>query len=94
MTARGYRLVRYADDWLILCKSEKSAQRALKGAKEILEGQLGLTLHPDKTKIFDTRQGFDFLGYHFKVVHFRRKQKEYDIFTCYLKPSEKANFFL
>ncbi|WP_291299833.1 reverse transcriptase domain-containing protein, partial [Desulfosporosinus sp. BICA1-9] len=63
MTARGYRLVRYADDWLILCKSEKSAQRALKGAKEILEGQLGLTLHPDKTKIVDARQGFDFLGY-------------------------------
>lgn len=90
MTARGYRLVRYADDWLILCKSEKSAQRALKGAKEILEGQLGLTLHPDKTKIVDARQGFDFLGYHFKVVHFRRKRKEDDIFTCYLKPSEKA----
>lgn len=90
MTARGYRLVRYADDWLILCKSEKSAQRALKGAKEILEGQLGLTLHPDKTKIVDARQGLDFLGYHFKVVHFWRKRKEEDSFTCYLKPSEKA----
>ncbi|MHB1654222.1 MAG: hypothetical protein ACYCVD_17365 [Desulfitobacteriaceae bacterium] len=62
----------------------------LKGAREILEGQLGLTLHPDKTQIVDARQGFDFLGYHFKVVHFWGKRKEEDTFICYLKPSEKA----
>ena len=70
MTARGYRLIRYADDWVILCRTEKSAQKALNGARKILEGQLGLTLHPEKTKIIDARQGFNFLGYHFKVVHF------------------------
>lgn len=55
-----------------------------------VEERLGLTLHPDKTRIADARQGFDFLGYHFKVVHFRGRTKEEDTFKCFLKPSEKA----
>jgi RNA-directed DNA polymerase len=90
MTARGYRLVRYADDWVVLCRTQKSAERAMKAARKILEGELGLELHPDKTRIADARQGFDFLGYHFKVVHFWGKTKEEDTFICHSKPSQKA----
>ena len=66
--ARGIgTLVRYADDWVALCRSEREAQAALEIAGEIL-GDLGLKLHPDKTRIVDLRdgrEGFDFLGCHF-----------------------------
>jgi len=69
-TARGVgTLVRYADDWVVLCRSEREAQKALQIAGEILGG-LGLELHPDKTRIVDLREGregFDFLGCHFRA---------------------------
>ena len=61
-------LVRYADDWVVLCRSEREAQAALAMAGEILAG-LGLQLHPEKTRIVDLREGregFDFLGCHFQ----------------------------
>jgi RNA-directed DNA polymerase len=60
-------LVRYADDFVVLCRSESEAKAALGLAGEILAG-LGLELHPDKTRIVDLREGregFDFLGCHF-----------------------------
>ena len=70
MTARGIgELVRYADDFVVLCRSERDANAALKGAEQILGG-LGLKLHPDKTKVVDLRdgrEGFDFLGWHFRA---------------------------
>jgi RNA-directed DNA polymerase len=68
--ARGIgTLVRYADDWVALCRSEREARAALQIAGEIL-GDLGLKLHPDKTRIVDLREGregFDFLGCHFRA---------------------------
>lgn len=66
MTERGYLLVRYADDFVILCKLERKAERALAVAKEILEGQLKLKVHPEKTRIVHFRDGFDFLGCRFR----------------------------
>jgi RNA-directed DNA polymerase len=60
-------LVRYADDWVVLCRTEREAQAALQAAEMIL-AELGLELHPDKTRIVDLREGregFDFLGCHF-----------------------------
>ncbi|MBA3875926.1 MAG: hypothetical protein C0498_03155 [Anaerolinea sp.] len=60
-------LARYADDAVILCRTQGEAEAALDLAWEILAG-LGLELHPDKTRIVDLRegrQGFDFLGCHF-----------------------------
>ena len=66
--ARGVgTLVRYADDWVVLCDSEHQANESLWVAGEIL-ADLGLELHPDKTRIVDLqegREGFDFLGCHF-----------------------------
>ena len=68
--ARGIgTLVRYADDFVVLCASEREARAALQTAGEILGG-LGLQLHPDKTKVVDLRkgrEGFDFLGCHFRA---------------------------
>jgi RNA-directed DNA polymerase len=62
----GYALVRYADDFVILCRSREEAVEALAKVKLWVE-ENGLTLHPTKTKIVDARtEGFDFLGYTFR----------------------------
>jgi RNA-directed DNA polymerase len=59
-------LVRYADDFVVLCRSRDEAERAEDLARRIL-GDLGLVLHPDRTRVVDLREGregFDFLGCH------------------------------
>jgi RNA-directed DNA polymerase len=61
------QVVRYADDFIVLCSSQDQAEQAQRRATAIL-GHLGLALHPDKTKVVDLREGkggFDFLGCHF-----------------------------
>jgi RNA-directed DNA polymerase len=63
------RLVRYADDFVVICESEAAARAAQQLAGEVLAG-LGLELHPEKTKVVDLREGregFDFLGCHFRA---------------------------
>jgi group II intron reverse transcriptase/maturase len=65
MRKKGYRLTRYADDWLVTCTSRSEAQAALAAAKRILE-KLGVTLHAEKTRIVHVRQGFEFLGFKIK----------------------------
>ncbi|HQT95686.1 MAG TPA: group II intron reverse transcriptase/maturase [Thermoanaerobaculaceae bacterium] len=62
----GFAMVRYADDFVILCKTPEDAARALDLVQRWV-AENGLTLHPTKTKIVDARtEGFDFLGYHFR----------------------------
>lgn len=63
MQAAGFALTRYADDWVIVCRSRQEAERALTSARAVLEGDLGLRLHPDKTRIVHITRGFEFLGY-------------------------------
>lgn len=67
MAKRGYEMVRYADDFVVLCRSRDEAERALAEVQE-WTATAGLQLHPDKTRIVDATQpgGFDFLGYHFE----------------------------
>ena len=62
----GLAVVRYADDFVILCKTREDADRALELVQRwVAENEL--TLHPTKTKIVNAREeGFDFLGYHFR----------------------------
>jgi RNA-directed DNA polymerase len=65
----GFRMVRYADDFVILCRNREDATRALEIVREWV-GENGLTLHPDKTHLGDCRQpgeGFEFLGYRFEA---------------------------
>lgn len=67
MAEEGYKMIRYADDFVILCRSAEEAQSALEKVKEWTQAN-GLTLHPEKTRIVNAmkrRIGFDFLGYHF-----------------------------
>lgn len=62
----GFAMVRYADDFVILCKSREDAERALEMVRRWV-AENDLTLHPTKTQIVDAdTQGFDFLGYHFR----------------------------
>lgn len=66
MAEAGFQMVRYADDFVILCRDRDTAERALQLIKE-WTASAGLTLHPEKTAIVDAEQdGFDFLGYHFQ----------------------------
>jgi RNA-directed DNA polymerase len=62
----GYSMVRYADDFVILCRTREDAERALETVRQwVVENDL--TLHPDKTRIVDARtEHFDFLGYRFR----------------------------
>ncbi len=69
MQEKGYRMVRYADDSVILCRSEDEAQAALAEMQRWVE-ENGLRLHPDKTHVGDCTeegQGFEFLGYRFEA---------------------------
>lgn len=69
MAAHGYRLVRYADDFVVLCNNREMADAALAEIRHWVT-QNGLRLHPDKTHVGDCRQpgeGFDFLGYRFEA---------------------------
>ena len=66
--AAGYEMVRYADDFVILCVSHQESMEALRYVDQ-LAAERGLTLNSDKTSVVGTHedgQGFDFLGYHFE----------------------------
>jgi RNA-directed DNA polymerase len=67
VAANGHEMVRYADDFVVLCNSREEAHAALQTIQQWVESA-GLKLHPDKTRIVDLEQpgGFDFLGYHFE----------------------------
>jgi RNA-directed DNA polymerase len=65
MAERGFEMVRYADDFVVLCRSPQEAAEALTVVRDWTE-KSGLTLHPAKTRLVDAGvDGFDFLGYHF-----------------------------
>lgn len=94
MVRRGHRLTRFADDWVVLCRTQAEAQRALKEAKEILK-ELGLTLHSEKTKIVHIAWGFDFLGYKLKrgrglKLPKEKLSKKPNAYEIYAVPTEKS----
>jgi RNA-directed DNA polymerase len=69
MHERGYKMVRYADDSVILCKSKEEAEEALETVRTWTENR-DLCLHPEKTHIgncMEEGQGFEFLGYRFEA---------------------------
>jgi RNA-directed DNA polymerase len=67
MAHQGWEMVRYADDFVVLCRTREDAEAAMREIQQWTKGA-GLTLHPEKTRIVDASQrgGFDFLGYHFE----------------------------
>ena len=72
-------LVRYADDFVVVCRTRRQADEALARVRAIL-GSMGLVLHPEKTRIVELRvrgEGFDFLGCHLRIVRSHFKGKTY-----------------
>jgi len=57
------RFVRYADDFVVMCRSEPRAQEALIAVRHHLADRLGLTLSPEKTHVTTFKKGFSFLGF-------------------------------
>ena len=79
-------LIRYADDFVIICRTKRDAENALQTVKQIMD-ILKLTLHPTKTRVVDMGQdGFDFLGFHFH----KKKSKRSNKLLPYNWPSPKA----
>ena len=79
MAESGCEMVRYADDFVILCRSREAAEAALVRVQTWV-GENGLKLHPEKTRIVDATQkgGFDFLGYHFERGYRWPREKSMD----------------
>ncbi|MDA8310938.1 MAG: reverse transcriptase domain-containing protein [Actinomycetota bacterium] len=87
-------VVRYADDFVVLCSSRAQAEDAQRRATAIM-GDLGLSLHPDKTRVVDLREGeegFDFLGWHFRARMSGKLWERERIVHYYLHrwPSERS----
>jgi RNA-directed DNA polymerase len=79
-------LVRYADDFVVLCSTRGQAEQAQRQARVLL-GELGLVLHPDKTRVVDLREGregFDFLGCHLRARMSGRLWEQKQIVRYYL----------
>jgi RNA-directed DNA polymerase len=75
MAERGFAMVRYADDFVVLCREPAEAQAALAVLRQ-WTAQAGLLLHPTKTRVVDARtDGFDFLGYRFEGGRRRPRDK-------------------
>ena len=71
--------MRYADDFVVLCRSREEAQDALTFVTEVL-GKLQLSLSETKTKVSDFNEGFEFLGFHFRNYRLGIRDKSIDRF--------------
>lgn len=76
----GYQFVRYADDFVVLCRSENEAKEALAQVEQLLADRLGLTLSPEKTKVTRFHEGFSFLGFDIKSRFVRMRAKSVENF--------------
>jgi len=92
LAASGFEMVRYADDFVVLCRSEAEAQNAMEVVQQWTV-TAGLTLHPEKTRIVDACQlgGFDFLGYHFERGEKRPRRKSLKKFKDKIRAKTKRN---
>ena len=86
MGEEGYLIVRYADDFLIFCKSELDANWALETARTILRDELKLNLNESKTKIVNMEEdSIEFLGFDFNKGRFNPKKKAVERFKAKIR---------
>lgn len=91
MAEQGIEMVRYADDFVILCRSAEEAANALAKVQE-WTATAGLTLHPTKTRLIDARtESFDFLGYRFADGSRRPRPKSLDKFKDTIRAKTRRN---
>jgi group II intron reverse transcriptase/maturase len=76
----GFRFVRYADDFVVLCHTEQQAKEALALVEHLIADRLGLSLSPEKTKVTRFHEGFTFLGFDIKSRFVRMRAKSVENF--------------
>jgi RNA-directed DNA polymerase len=81
-----YRLIRYADDFVVVVKGERRHAEQLREEVAAVLAPVGLRLSPDKTQVVHIDDGFDFLGFHIRRMRKRGTTKSF----VYTKPSKKA----
>jgi group II intron reverse transcriptase/maturase len=91
MRRRGHRIVRYADDILILCRSRSGAEHAREIATDILEGELRLTVNKDKTHLVHASRGVKFLGVEIGLTWTRIQDKKVAAFKAKVKALTRRN---
>ncbi len=94
LEAHGFEFVRYADDFLVFCKSKRQAEKALEIVTEIIEGDLGLNLSPEKTHITTFGSGFDFLGFYVSAFTIRMGEKAEERFKAKIKAITRRSYNL
>ena len=90
MVARGREMVRYADDAVILCRSQDEAEAVLQELTQWTQ-DAGLQLHPEKTRVVTALRGFEFLGYHFKDGKRFPRKKSVKNLKHKIRPGTKRN---
>lgn len=93
LKSSGYQVVRYADDFVILCETQSQAEAALEAVRAWMQAN-GLQLHPEKTRIGDCRvagQGFDFLGYRFEAGRREVRRKSLQAFKDRIRSHTRRN---
>jgi RNA-directed DNA polymerase len=89
MAERDFEMVRYAADFVLMCRTEAEAAAALAAVRE-WTASAGLTLHPTKTRLVNEREhGFDFLGYHFEAGKRWPRKKSRDKFQDAIRAKTK-----
>lgn len=81
----GFRFVRYADDFVVLCQDEGEAKEALALVQRLLEDRLGLSLSPEKTKVTRFQEGFTFLGFDIQSNFVRMRAKSVENFKTKIR---------
>jgi hypothetical protein len=89
LNARGFKFVRYADDFVVMCNSMTQAEETLEFVKYILEHELELQLSSEKTKIARFSKGFEFLGFFISSNSVRMRSKSEEKFKSKIKKLTK-----
>ena len=84
--------VRYADDFVVLCRSNDDAEQALVYLSEVISDELELSLAPEKTCITDFRKGFDFLGFHITSHGVTIRDKSMDNFKDNIRKITRRSY--
>jgi len=90
----GLRFVRYADDFVVLCRSEQEAKEALTLVQRLLEDRLGLSLSPEKTKVTRFHEGFTFLGFDIQSRFVRMRTKSVENFKAKIRGLTRRSYNL
>jgi group II intron reverse transcriptase/maturase len=81
----GFRFVRYADDFVVICQAHQQAQEALELVSRVLENELGLSLSPEKTIVTTYGKGYEFLGFFLSSRSRRMRDKSVQKFKAKIK---------